>query len=1236
MLHAFVHADAVSSTELLATHGVAATVSARLLVDGVVEREAQRFGGTVLTSRGDGTLLRFSSAVAAVRAAAALQLALREEQDQSGRTVELRVGVGVVEADDDHDGAERAMRIEQLGTPGRVTVDPLTHRLIATHLPELTSSPAGIAPGADVFEFVVDDMVPDDRAEPSRVSAIVFTEPEAGGDASEVEGFDAAGIFVEFGGVILDTNGLGHVVSFEGCSNALDAARALHGAAADSALRQSTGVQVRYRVGVAVGEVTRVGDTQVGRAIVEAARLQSFADPGTTCATDDVCGLAHVGDEFTTQGLVALKGLPEPVGVQRTRLGAAPPALLTLPQRLAGDPRFVLVDRGRESQQLERAWTDAKAGEIRSIAVSGAEGVGKTRLVRDFVHDAHAGGATVLFGACVEDSTMPFAPIAQALQRAAPLDDELGAAASGDGVLAPLLGQVAASGGGASDRVDMVTAFAGVLDRLADRRPVVLVIDDLQWAAPDATELLTQLLLAAPDMRLLLVVTCRDTDVDRGHATHRFLSASRDRRTVERCPLTALSPDGVAAMLASRLGADLSGQELAFAHQLERISGGNPLYVEELITHLVANNSLIQVDDRWSLNVAVDELSVPDSVVELMAQRIGRLGSDASDVLAVAAVMGSSFDLMVLANVLGRPLLDVVDIVEVAEQARLVSEDDTGGTCSFSDELVRAALLDPIRPTRRALVHQQVAEALEQIAPERVDELALHWQAAVGAGATKKAIRYLQLAGERDMAAAAWESSVERHRQVLELLGRSTDASTSTVVEATATASLSLGLSMRAIGADGFRPHLLEAGRLAKRVERADLVARAAIAMMRPGAWYPEAAVVDREISMMCEDALLMPSLDDPLRVRVLAALATNLAYEPDESRRTALITEAQKLAHEIGDSQLLGTTLAAELMTSRRPDQFARRAELADEVARIGRVTGDHDLAITGGIFLVLEAIERGDLRRARKLRQELADVVEIRRTYWPRFLVEHLAGSLLTVACDDASDAQIASVFEEFAQQPVDALGVWTIQVAARSMQAGTLAELLLPLTQMSEDDHDEEWSRKWTYAVAKAHLDTGDPDAALEALLTNLEPDFDNYWLVSVHNLGALGLALGRTDLCERAIEWMTPYRGRLGVVGIGACIGGQVSTALGQAHLGLGDVERAVELLREAVLQAHDIGTPYFACVARRYLAMALLERGDADEAAELMDAVFAAAAQHGFAHELLEVEKLMGRSPSVTR
>lgn len=1231
MLHAFVHADAVSSTELLATHGVAATVSARLLVDGIIDREARRFGGTVLTSRGDGTLLRFSSAVAAVRAAAAVQLAVRAEQDQSGHTVELRMGVGVVDVDDDHDGAEQAMRVEQLGTPGRVTVDPLTHRVIATHLSELTSNPAGMAARADVFEFVVDDMVLDDAAAPSRVNAIVFTEPEEGVDASALAGFDAVSILVHHGGKILDTNGLGHVAAFEACGNAVDAARALHVAAADAALRRGGGVQVRYRVGVAVGEVTRVGDAQLGRAIVEAARLQSFADAGTTCATDDVCALARVGDEFAAEGLVALKGLADPIGVQRTDADVAPPALLELPQRLAGDARFALVDRGQESQQLQRAWSDVNGGEIRSVAVSGAEGVGKTRLVREFVNEAHAHGATVLFGACLEDSTMPFAPIAQALQRAAPLDEELSAASAGEGALAPLLGQVA--GAGTADRVDIVTALVGVLGRLADRRPVVLVIDDLQWAAPDATELLTQLLLAAPDIRLLLLVTCRDTDVDRGHATHRFLTAARDRRAVERCPLAPLSPDGVATMLASRIGSELSAEEVAFAHHLERISGGNPLYVEELITHLVANHSLIQRDDRWSLNVAVDDLSVPESVVELMSQRIGRLGSDARDVLTVAAVMGSSFDLMVLANVLGRPLLDVVDIVEVAEQARLVSEDDTGGTCSFSDELVRAALLDPIRPTRRALVHQQIAEALEQIAPERVDELALHWRAAVGSIASEKAIQYLQLAGERDMAAAAWESSVERHRQVLELLGRSTDARSDAVIEATAAASLALGLSMRAIGADGFRPHLLEAGRLAKRVERADLVARAAIAMMRPGAWYPEAAVVDREISMMCEDALLMASLDDSLRVRVLAALATNLAYEPDEARRNALIAEAQTLAHEIGDSQLLGTALAAELMTSRRPNQFERRAELADEVARIGRVTGDHDLAITGGIFLVLEAIERGDLRRARKLRQDLADVVEIRRTYWPRFLVEHLDASLLTVACDDASDQQIAKVFEEFAQQPVDALGVWTIQVAARGMQAGNLAELLLPLTQMTEDDDDEEWSRKWTYAVAKAHLDTGDPEAALEAVLSNLEPDFDNYWLVSVHNLGALGLALDRTDLCERAIEWMTPYRGRLGVVGIGACIGGQVSTALGQAYLGLGDIERAVELLREAVLQAHDMATPYFECVARRYLAMALLQQGDTDEAAQLMSDVLTAANEFGFAHELHEVEKLLGRAPA---
>ncbi|MFK7918871.1 MAG: AAA family ATPase [Ilumatobacter sp.] len=1230
MLGAFVHVDAVSSTELLATQGVSASVSARRLVDEIVQSEAERFDGVVLSSRGDGTLLRFASATDAVRAAASFQLVLRTRQKQSGPALQLRVGVGVMDVVDEHEGAARAMWIEGHATPGSVTVDPLTHRAIATHLPELAGNVAGLVAGANLYELAVDDIVVDAPIGASRVCAVMFTEPAPDVVATQIEALDAGALVSAHGGRILDTNGLGHVVGFDACGDALAAANALHGAAIDASLRGVGGVDISYRIGIAVGEVTTAGTAHMGRAVIEAARLQAFTDPGATCITDDVCVLAGAAGEFESQGLVALKGLPEPVGVHRSRPNATAHSLLPLPPRLAGDPRFVLVDRDEQSQQLDRAWTDVVGGQIRSVAISGTEGVGKTRLVREFVTGVHGAGATVLFGTCVEDATMPFAPLAQVLQRAFSLDDEIAAAVEGESVLAGLLGTVHAAIEQPSDRVDMVSAFIAVLGRLADRRPLVLVVDDIQWATPDVTELLTQLLLTAPEMRLLLLVTCRDTDVAKDHPAYRFLTAVRAQRRVEQCRLEPLSRDGVATMLATRVGGELDAEEIAFAHQLERISGGNPLYVEELINHLVANGSLEEIDGRWSLTVAVQDLAVPDSVLELMAQRIARLGDDVTAVLVVAAVMGSSFDLLVLANVLGRQLLDVVDAVEAAETARLVSEEEAGGTCSFTDELVRAALLNPVRPTRRALVHQQIAEAIEQVAPERVDELALHWQAAVGARAAENAIHYLGLAGARDMATAAWESSVERHRRILELLESSGLVTDDDGVQTRADAQLGLGLSMRAIGADGFRPHLLDAGRLAKRVGRGDLVARAAIAMMRPGAWYPEAAVVDDDISTMCEDALLMLGPEDPLRVRVLAALATNLAYEPDAAHRDALVAEAQTLAREIGDPLLLGTTLAAELMTARRPDQFARRAELAADVERIGRINGDHDLAITGGIFLVLEAIERGDLRRARRLRSELVGVVEIRRTYWPRFLVAHLDGSLLTAACDERSDGKVAEVYEEFVDHPVDALGVWTIQMAARAMQAGTLADVLIPITAMTQDDSDEEWAMKWNYAVAKAHLDSGNPDAALAAIDLNPNPDFDNYWLASVENLGCIGLIMQRRDLCEQAVEWLTPYRGRLGVVGIGACIGSQVNTGLGQAHLGLGNVDQAIELLSEAVAQAVEMETPYFECTSRRYLALAMLERGDTAAAVELIDRVRELANRYGFGGELVELDKLMGR------
>ena len=170
--------------------------------------------------------------------------------------------------------------------------------------------------------------------------------------------------------------------------------------------------------------------------------------------------------------------------------------------------------------------------------------------------------------------------------------------------------------------------------------------------------------------------------------------------------------------------------------------------------------------------------------------------------------------------------------------------------------------------------------------------------------------------------------------------------------------------------------------------------------------------------------------------------------------------------------------------------------------------------------------------------------------------------------------------------------------------------------------------DWVRKWNFAIAKAHLDAGDLDAALEAIESEPDPDFDRYWVASIYQLGLLGLSLDRRDYCERVMRDLMPYRNRFAMIGVGATLSGQVSTALGQAALGLDDFESAEVFFREAADQATALSFPFFAATAKRFLATTLLRTDDtSEEAWRLLDAVTGAADTHGFVLEAAAVRSL---------
>lgn len=1223
-LIAVVQVDMVDSTGYLLRSGAQSAMERQRRLVGIVSEVAKEHSGRVLTTEGDGAIAAFPSTSNALHATVAIRLESSEASQPGDEEISLRISIMLVESGE-RDGLQASDdvvsgNLNNMCPPGSIVVSTMARRS-ARGLKGFIFSASAHAPVTSAQHPPFHELlaIPQESLSPHpSLGVVLFTDVATPGhDQDDVRRLSSDAILAHHGD-IFDTNGAGHSAVFRSCTDAVAAAAAIREAANSRRLRSDTEESFDVLVGMSLGDLVGEeanGSEAYGLAVIESARLLALGKAtdshhAPTLASADVATLAHA--ENTSLGSHQLKNIDDDVHVVSIEHGDGVAPLAPLPASLRRYTSFPLVGRDSATTNLDALWAKAESGHVSAAIISGEEGAGKTRLVQELAQRVHSEGALVLHGACEEDLAIAYGPINAALGLATEATDEL----------ADIIGDVDDLGSDVNQR-DLFDRVAITLRRLSIVRPTLLVVDDVQWADSDTLAMLTRLFTHEEPGRLAIIATCRSEHLERDQPAYTLLAAQRRNEPITHLKLSRLMPDDITEMLRHRAGTSAAG-EAVVASQLMRVTGGSPLYVEQLMTHLISNEVLLYDDETgWAFANSDQSLDLPDSVVDLMQRRAQRLGPHVVELLTTAAVMGTSFDIEVLATVSKKPLGDVLDIIDTTTTARLTVENDDGDSYAFSDELIRESMLRELRTGRRALIHEQVAIALEQLRPHDIDRLASHWAAAVGSAARERAIHYHRLVGDRCLTSAAWESAAEKHQAVLDLLDNTEDHA------GIAEAQYRVGLAHRKLGQATHRPLLIKAAAIARRIKDGDLLARCAAAMMRPGAWYPEAEVVDTELVDMCRDALLLLEASDPQRARVLASLAVNLTFGASVEERTALIDEAQQIATASGDHLLRGTVLAAELITFPQPDRFERRRQLAEEIRSIGRATGERDLFFVGSWFIVLDLVATGNIEEASRIVAELRELVDDTREYWPAFLVSHFETALAIARCDPSAPELIDQTRDRFMHQPVDWFGVSVIQHATVALGHGTLSDMVLPLLEAADEHGSEEWAMKWNYALSRAHLDGGDPEAAATAIAMNPELDLDYYWLASTYHLGLLGLQLRNREICNEVIRKLTVFRGRIIMIGLGACISGQVSTALGQAHLGLGNYAMANELFREAAEQAERAGWPYFATHARRFLATSLLEEDAASpEAKAILQEVVARSQELDFAIELREAASLL--------
>ena len=495
--------------------------------------------------------------------------------------------------------------------------------------------------------------------------------------------------------------------------------------------------QLRWLLALALYRTGRQSDAL--RALTEARRTlveELGVEPGRALRELEMAILAH----DPALDLVAPRpGSSTPPSPWPSPAAAAAPAL---------------PGRGDELAKLRAALGELGLG-TRVAVVEGEPGIGKTALLDALAAEAVAGGALVAWGRTLEGGATPaFWPWIEVLRTVVEARPEA------VGGLEPLLdpGPAAERDPVPGDAFHLFEAVAEALTLAARHQPVVVLLDDLQWADGDSLELLSFLVGRLREEPVLLVLTVRQLELGRSDAVVQALAAAARRPHSRRLSLRGLDEAATGELVAAALG-DRAPEGLV--EVVHARSGGNPFFAGEL-ARLLAE----QPD-------AQDEAEVPAGVRDVVRQRLARLPAGTRELLPLAAVLGRDVEPTLLAAAAGRPLDDCLDALEPALVTHLlVAGGRRPGSLRFAHALVREVLVDDLSSLRRARLHLRAAEALQAEAgdaEDRAEVVAEHLWEAVPLGVGLRAAAALERAGDVAVWRTASDSAERLFERALEL-----------------------------------------------------------------------------------------------------------------------------------------------------------------------------------------------------------------------------------------------------------------------------------------------------------------------------------------------------------------------------------------------------------------------------------------------------------------------------------
>jgi len=591
-----------------------------------------------------------------------------------------------------------------------------------------------------LFADVVGSMVLAERLDPERLRAVTAEVTRRCAECvtrfeGMVDKFTGDGVSALFGAPVAVED---H--ARRACYAGLEMQRSVTAYAAD--LRKAEGIELALRVGINSGEVI-VGDiatadrftyTAIGHTVGLAQRMEAMAQPGSVYLTGNAARLAQGFLALRELGPRQVKGSSRPVPVfELVGLGTARGYIDVARGR--GLTRF--VGREAELRELGDALARASAGDGQVVGVIGDPGLGKSRLVTEFVQDLRKQGVEVHEAHCQAHArTLPLVPMLEMTRSYFGIAEDLGPETARERIEArvlevdrrlvselPLIFDFLAVPDpqrplGAIDpeaRRRRLLELSHLLVRAPDReRVVVNVIEDAHWIDPASDEFLATLAEATAGARYLALVTFRPE----------YAAAWMRRSWYRQLPLSPLSPAVVAGLLGELLGSDRSLDGLA--ELIAERTGGNPFFLEEVVRDLAETGTLHGEPGGYRLVGEITQVAIPDSVQSVLAARIDRVGGAAKDLLGVAAVIGREFDRELLGRVAAMSPGELASALQRLVEAELIAQTEVYPVAvyAFRHPLTHEVAVGALLSGRRRELHRRAARAIAELNVHRSGEVA--------------------------------------------------------------------------------------------------------------------------------------------------------------------------------------------------------------------------------------------------------------------------------------------------------------------------------------------------------------------------------------------------------------------------------------------------------------------------------------------------------------------------------